>query len=488
MCSNAKSGGSSVKVTAGNTSLFSQGATTFNSPQWYGAWVSHINYVYVDVTKPMAISHLVQADEDISIIITGTESSVYINSYTIEYEPGIEPTENALGYQYQKVDKKGTIADGDDILLYFAGMAAGNIDATQSYPYMDVYSVHDIMNVYEPELMYFKLRKNGSAWHLINQYGDTLGATAANKLAWNAGGKEWTIALTYDGAEIANVNSKYGTLRFSSPVGSYARMNTYTSNTLPLPYIYKRIKQNSPIEASSLTIAETLTLHLCQDTAILRSSILPKTTTNQRITWKSTNESVVSVRDGIVKPKSIGSADIVVFNSDSSLTDTCHVTITECPVLVESVTLDFTQLTLNRCGLETFTLKVNVLPENAAVKTVVWMSSNEAVATVVAGIVTAVAPGTATITARATEGNVSATCELTVEECSNGLKELTIVGVYSKKGKIVVEQTSPVDIAIYNLFGQLLSTYQQVQNVEIPLQQGIYLLKIGQSVMKIAVE
>lgn len=488
MCSNAKSGGASIKVMAGSTVLFNMGATSFNSPQWYGSWVSHINYVYVDVTKSMVINHLVQAGEEISIVIAGTESSVYINSYSIEYEPGNTTTESALGYQYQKVEKKGTIADGDDILLYFAGLAAGDIDATQTYPYMDVYSVHNILNVYEPELMYFTLKKNGNYWKLINQYGDTLGATAVTKLAWNKGGMDWSITLTYDGAEIANSNATYGTLRYNAPAASYARFTNYTSNTLPLPFIYKRIKQNEPIKASSLTIPETLSLKLCQDTAIIRSAILPKTTTDQRTIWKSMDIAVATVSNGIITPISIGSTDIVVFNSDSSLTDTCHITIADCAVSVTSISLDCTQLTLNLCGLNTFTLVATVLPEDATVKNVVWESSNEAVATVTGGTITAVAAGNTIITATSTEGEYSATCDVIVEECSNGLHQVKIAGVYSTKAKIIIEQSMPVDVTIYNIFGQQISNKTQVQHVEFAVQQGIYLVKIGKSVMKVAVE
>ena len=51
-------------------------------------------------------------------------------------------------------------------------------------------------------------------------------------------------------------------------------------------------------------------------------------------------------------------------------------------------------------------------PDNAAVKTVTWSSSDEAIAIVADGVVTAVAEGTATITAEA--GGKSATCEVTV--------------------------------------------------------------------------
>ena len=51
------------------------------------------------------------------------------------------------------------------------------------------------------------------------------------------------------------------------------------------------------------------------------------------------------------------------------------------------------------------TLSVIILPETATVKTLNWLSSDEEVATVQDGIVTAVAAGSATITAQATDGS-----------------------------------------------------------------------------------
>ncbi|MGN1052049.1 MAG: Ig-like domain-containing protein [Candidatus Scatosoma sp.] len=79
-------------------------------------------------------------------------------------------------------------------------------------------------------------------------------------------------------------------------------------------------------------------------------------------------------------------------------------------VAVASVTLNKTELTLEIGGEETLT--ATVAPDNATNKSVTWSSDNPAVATVANGKVSAVAAGTANVTA--TVGDKSATCSVTV--------------------------------------------------------------------------
>ena len=62
----------------------------------------------------------------------------------------------------------------------------------------------------------------------------------------------------------------------------------------------------------------------------------------------------------------------------------------------------------------TVTLTATVMPDNATDKTVTWSTSNSAVATVAGGLVTGVAAGSATITAKA--GDKTASCAITVAE------------------------------------------------------------------------
>ena len=67
---------------------------------------------------------------------------------------------------------------------------------------------------------------------------------------------------------------------------------------------------------------------------------------------------------------------------------------------------------------ETLQLTATVSPENALEKAVKWTSSDETVATVTKGLVTAKGTGTATITVTTLDGEKTATCQISVENAS----------------------------------------------------------------------
>ena len=70
---------------------------------------------------------------------------------------------------------------------------------------------------------------------------------------------------------------------------------------------------------------------------------------------------------------------------------------------------------------ETHRLTATVLPTNADNPAIIWESSNDDVATVINGLVVAIAPGTCTITCSATDGSgVKAECKVTVENDNSG--------------------------------------------------------------------
>ena len=105
-------------------------------------------------------------------------------------------------------------------------------------------------------------------------------------------------------------------------------------------------------------------------------------------------------------------------------------------------------------------LAVTILPETATVKELNWLSSDESVATVGNGIVSAVAAGTATITAKATDGsNKQATAIVTVYRDEDGilspLGEMEEGAIYTLSG-IRLDRITKTGLYIVNGKKQLI--------------------------------
>ena len=174
------------------------------------------------------------------------------------------------------------------------------------------------------------------------------------------------------------------------------------------------------IAVESISLNETA-LELTEgETATLTATVLPENATDKTVTWTSDTPAVATVADGVVTAVAEGTAKITAKAGDASVL--CSVTVKKKVIAVESVTLDPTSLELTVGG--TAALTATVLPENATDKTVTWSCDNTAVATVADGVVTAVAEGTAKVTAHA--GDASAVCTVTVKADVVKVTEITI--------------------------------------------------------------
>lgn len=169
--------------------------------------------------------------------------------------------------------------------------------------------------------------------------------------------------------------------------------------------------------------------------------------------FTSGDESVFKVSEsGLITTVKKGDAYLYVDVMNYQMAQSV-VTIKVGDAPVSSITIDPGSVNLSMLTPETFDLapKIMVLPLYAAIKKVAYTSSNPEIASVTEeGVITAVLPGTATITVSATDGSdVSATCKVTVAlgnipvtsvsiEAASQTAALTIADEFNLGSKVTV--------------------------------------------------
>ena len=145
------------------------------------------------------------------------------------------------------------------------------------------------------------------------------------------------------------------------------------------------------------------------------AEVCPSNADCKEVQWHSDNSSVASVNSssGYICANGVGTAHIYATATDGSgCSDYLTVTVSNT-VPVTSVTLNRSSLSLEEG--QRASLYATVCPDNVTNKNVTWKSSNNGVATVSSGIVTAVSKGSAKITATAADGSgKSASCTVVV--------------------------------------------------------------------------
>lgn len=145
-----------------------------------------------------------------------------------------------------------------------------------------------------------------------------------------------------------------------------------------------------------------------------KPTVFPASADNKALTWKSSNTKVATVNaNGKLTAVAPGTATITCTAKDGSgAKDTCKVTVYQP---VTKIKLNTNKITWQVGTSGSF--KPAVSPGNATNKALTWKSSNTKVATVNAnGKLTAVSPGTATITCTAKDGSGKKdTCVITVK-------------------------------------------------------------------------
>ena len=156
----------------------------------------------------------------------------------------------------------------------------------------------------------------------------------------------------------------------------------------------------------------------------LTATIMPLNALNKGVAWASTNKSVATVdQNGLVTAHKAGTAVIIIETDDGNLSRTCTVTVDNSAQGFELSTHD-EYIAVNG------TVKLNgkFTPSNAQNKTVIWTTSDSAIATVDAnGLVTGKKAGSVVITATTVDGGYKDYCLVRVVGITASYNTSTII-------------------------------------------------------------
>ena len=161
------------------------------------------------------------------------------------------------------------------------------------------------------------------------------------------------------------------------------------------------------VEPTGVTLNEDSADLLVYDQLNLTATVTPANATPHTVTWSTTNSGVATVNDGVVTAVGEGECDIIASCLD--IRAVCHIT---------SSVIEVTSIILNQEDAilevnEQISLTAAVAPDNATYGTVMWSTTNSAVATIdTNGMVTAVGVGECDIIAAC--GGKQAICHVVV--------------------------------------------------------------------------
>lgn len=321
-------------------------------------------------------------------------------------------------------DKDKTPAKPKGVPYWLAGDIAGvnewdNVTDARRMSKTDDADIYEIkLDMWEGDT--FKVRYEGKGWDAPE------GWQANYTNNFDADQKADVESKIIDGSGLGGSNFKI------AEEGNYTIKLDVSGDTAVVSYTYNGEATNkAPKPVTGITLNNTVLTLEEGATSQLEAVVAPSNADDPSVTWASSDEAVATVSNtGLVTAVAAGTATITVTSvAVPTKKATCSVTVAEAGAIIPVTSLELNKeaTTLHVNGEET--LEATVGPENATNKTVGWASSDpETVLVDTQGKLTALKPGTVTITA--TAGEEEATCEVTV------VKDLYIVGMGKAEGLV----------------------------------------------------
>ena len=244
------------------------------------------------------------------------------------------------------------------------------------------------------------------------------------------------------------------------------------------------LKERNPIEQIKLQ-SQKLNLEK-EETRKLPLTCIPNDAEDTRVAWNSSNNDIVKVsNDGNVTAIKPGRAFVYAVSVvDNNVKDSCEIIVLQH---IQSLTIEPKNILMASLG-ERIKLQTKILPEDATDKSIRWSSSNQSVCTVTNdGTVIATGNGSTVVLAYTNDGNIPATCVVTVNTETSGVGDVQITSMLQKSNDgIILRMVLGKNISIYSTQGAVIFKQKMDKDtIELPLPKGIYLIRIDEDVLKV---
>ena len=197
----------------------------------------------------------------------------------------------------------------------------------------------------------------------------------------------------------------------------FKKVNETSSTTISNP-------TNTKIQVTGINIDKTSVNLNIGESITLKGTIIPNNATNQKISWLSSNSSIVIV-DAQGKITGVGNGtSTITARSGNGKEAKCTVVVKGNTVAITKISLDKKEISINKG--DSLILNSEITPENASNKTVSWISSNQKIVEVTeSGKITGKSAGNVTITVRTNNGK-EAKCNVTVIEKTVAVESVSL--------------------------------------------------------------
>lgn len=180
------------------------------------------------------------------------------------------------------------------------------------------------------------------------------------------------------------------------------------------PMVFATCKVTVKIKTTGVALNRTSGNLYVTQTGTLTATVYPSNASNKKVEWTSSNTKIAVVdKNGNVTGIKTGTVYITATTVNGGYAASCKVTVKP---IIKSTSVKLNKTSLSIKHGHTYDLVATISPANTSNKSLTWKSSDTKIVKVSSnGEITAVKPGTATITCITKDTGKKATCKVTVK-------------------------------------------------------------------------